>query len=75
LDAANWLQFWAERLTEKAVAQDEEFFRKGSRATLTLQHSDVMDLMYGMSEHIKQIRRYAEPPLRSVRRSPSGFRP
>jgi hypothetical protein len=77
LDAANWLQYWAERLAEKAVAQDKEFFRKGSRATLTLQHGDVMDLQYGMYEHIKQIRRYAEHPRRnvSVRRAPLGFTP
>jgi hypothetical protein len=75
LDAANWLQWWTERLADIAVTQDKGFFHKGSRTALTLQHSDVMDLWNGMHEHIRQIRRYAEPPLRSARRSPSGFRP
>jgi hypothetical protein len=51
------------KLTEKAVAQDVEFFsNKRSRTTITLTHGEVMDLWRGMHEHITAIRRHAEHP-------------
>jgi hypothetical protein len=78
LGAASWLEFWAEKLADMAVAQDIEFFsNRRSRTTITLTHGEVMDLWRGMHEHMTAIRRFAEHPRRnvSVRRAPLGFTP
>jgi hypothetical protein len=48
LKAASWLEFWVQRLSEKAYAQDAEFFKRRS-GPLPLEQGEVRDFIYGMS--------------------------
>jgi hypothetical protein len=74
LSTANWLEAWAGRLTEKAIAQDAKFFKRRSEP-VALKQVEVMGLINGMYEHMRELRRYSERPRRSMRRSPRGFAP
>jgi hypothetical protein len=75
-DAAYWLEDWAKELRAECLRQNIDPFDEGDdETTVALKRSTLRHLISLMDQQSKELRRYAKPLPRSVRRSPPGFTP
>jgi hypothetical protein len=84
LQAAGWLEFWADRLQEIPEEQNVNLGedpidvlrgRTDDSITITLKRGEVRNLITGMHDQIAELRRYAQRRKKPIRRSPPGFTP
>jgi hypothetical protein len=77
LSAASSLDYWTENLWDEMKKQNVKSYSSDSSTneTLTLKWRDARNLIHGMERCAADLRRFAEYPRRSVRRSPRGFTP
>jgi hypothetical protein len=76
LGAAEWLDHWAKQLQAECSQQNIDPFDDSDGETMVaLKRSTVRHLVLRLFEQSKELRRFAETPQRSVRRSPPGFKP
>ena len=71
LKATDFLEGYAYRLKNELKGHD--ITHKTERVTLSVRPWIMAELLMGMEDHAKELRRYATHPTTSVSRSPHGF--